>query len=134
MGIKRLKTWVLIPFAKREYCTLELELTTEDTMASVSRRLGEKVTELGPDNIYDVIVSGKRHASLEIIEEKLKSMGNIRVIQDQTEKYYNYELLKEQHQGCLLQRYISSFEECDQALEKKALGYGTEAILEALRS
>ena len=124
----------LIPFAKREYCVLELELTTEDTMASVSRRLGEKVTELGPDNIYDVIVSGKRHASLEIIEEKLKSMGNIRVIQDQTEKYYNYELLKEQHQGCLLQRYISSFEECDQALEKKALGYGTEAILEALRS
>ena len=124
----------LIPFAKREYCTLELELTMEDTMASVSRWLGEKVTELGPDNIYDVIVSGKRHASLEIMEEKLKSMGNIRVIQDQTEKYYNYELLKEQHQGCLLQRYISSFEECDQALEKKALGYGTEAILEALRS
>ena len=123
----------LIPFAKREYCTLELELTVEDTMGSLSRRLGEKVTELGADNIYDVIVSGKRHASLEIMEEKLKSMGNIRVIQDQTEKYYDYELLKDQYQGRLLQRYISSFEECDQALEKKALGYGTEAILEALK-
>jgi hypothetical protein len=56
------------------------------------------------------------------------------VIQDQTEKYYEYDLLKKQFQGCLLQRYISSFEACDQAIEKKALGYGTEAILEALRS
>ena len=124
----------LIPFAGREYCFLEMELTTEDTMGSIYRRLCEKVTERGRDNIYDVVVSGKRHASLEIMEEKLKSIGNIRVILDRTEKYFDYEQLEKQYQGSLLQRYISSFAGCDQALEKKALSYGTEAILEALKS
>lgn len=122
----------LIPFAKREYKTLTLQLTTEDTMGSICRQLGEKVTELGTDNIYDVIVNGKRHATLEIMEEKLKSIGNIRAVVDKTDKFYDYAQLMKDYEGCLLQRYISSFEKCEDALEKKALAYGTEAILEAL--
>ena len=122
----------LVPFAKREYQDLVLELTQEDTMGSLYRRLGEKVTELGKDNIYDVIITGKRHASLEIMEEKLKSAGNIRVITDRTEKSFDYQKLSEEYQGRLLQKYISSFEGCERSVEKKALGYGTEAILEAL--
>lgn len=122
----------LIPFAKREYCTLVLELTTDDTMGSIYRRLCEKVTELGTDNIYDVTVTGNCHASLELLEEKLKSAGNIRVIVDKTEKFYDYEQLSQEYNGRLLQRYIHSFEECKETLEKKALAYGTEAILEAL--
>ena len=48
----------LIPFAKREYKRLSLELTEADTMGSICRRLGEKVTEFGIDNIYDVIIEG----------------------------------------------------------------------------
>ena len=123
---------VLIPFAKREYRNLELELTPEDTMGSIFKRLGEKVTESGGDNIYDVVVSGKCHASLEIIEEKLKSAGNVRVIIDKTQKYYDYVQLSEEYSGHLLQRFISSFEMCEGALEAKALAYGTEAILEAM--
>lgn len=122
----------LIPFAKREYKTLKLELTTEDTMGSICRRLGEKVTELGEQNIYDVIMKGKRHASLEIMEAKIRSLGNIRSIADETEKYYNYPQLCETYKGRLLQKYISSFEGCETNIEKKALAYGTEAILEAL--
>ena len=123
----------LVPFAKREYKALTLEVDTNDTMGSISRRLGEKVTEVGEDNIYDVIVSGKRHASLEILEEKLKSTGNIRVIVDKTEKYYNYGQLLEEYEGRLLHRYITSFEGTENVLEKKALDYGIEAILEALK-
>ena len=99
----------LVPFAKREYKTLRMEITTEDTMGSICRRLGEKVTELGDQNIYDVIIQGKRHASLEIMEEKIKSVGNIRAILDQTDKYYDYEQLVKEYEGYLLQRYISSF-------------------------
>lgn len=124
----------LIPFAKREYMTLELELSVEDTMGSICRRLGEKVTEQGRDNIYDVIVSGKRHATLEIMEEKVKSIGNIRSFEDKTDKYYDYAQLAKDYEGCLLQRYISSFTDSENLLEKKALAYGTEAILEALRA
>ena len=122
----------LVPFADREYKTLLMEVTIEDTMGSICRKLGEKVTELGENHIYNVIMKGKRHASLEIMETKLKSMGNIRAVADETEKYYDYSQLKKEHEGCLLQRYISSFEASDSVLEKKALAYGTEAILEAL--
>ncbi len=124
----------LVPFAKREYKTLKLELTAEDTMGTICRRLGEKVTEFGSENIYDVIITGKRHASLEIMEEKIKSVGNIRVIVDQTAKDYDYGQLMKDYEGCLLQRYISSFAESEEELEKKALVYGTEAILEALKA
>lgn len=124
----------LIPFAKREYKTLTLEVNTEDTMGSISRRISEKVTEMGTDHVYDVIVSGKRHASLELMEEKIKSLGNIRTIEDRTEKYFDYEQLGKTYEGNLLQKYISSFKDCDSTVEMKALGYGTEAILEALRA
>ena len=124
----------LIPFAKREYKTLRMEITIEDTMGSICRRLGEKVTELGDQNIYDVIIQGKRHASLEIMEEKIKSVGNIRAILDQTDKYYDYEQLKIDYEGCLLQRYISSFEQSGEEVDKKVLAYGIEAILEALKA
>ena len=124
----------LVPFAKREYKTLRMEITTEDTMGSICRRIGEKVTELGEQNIYDVIIQGKRHASLEIMEEKIKSVGNIRAILDQTDKYYDYEQLKIDYEGCLLQRYISSFEQSGEEVDKKVLAYGIEAILEALKA
>ena len=124
----------LVPFAKREYKTLRMEITTEDTMGSICRRIGEKVTELGDQNIYDVIIQGKRHASLEIMEEKIKSVGNIRAILDQTDKYYDYEQLKIDYEGCLLQRYISSFEQSGEEVDKKVLAYGIEAILEALKA
>ena len=122
----------LVPFAKREYCTLELKLTTEDTMGSIYRTLCEKVTEKGLHNIYDVIIKGVRHASLEIMEEKLKSAGNIRIIRDETEKFFDYDVLSDSYQGRLLQKYIDSFAGCQEEVEKKALAYGTEAILEAL--
>ena len=124
----------LVPFAKREYKTLRMEITTEDTMGSICRRIGEKVTELGEQNIYDVIIQGKRHASLEIMEEKIKSVGNIRAILDQTDKYYDYEQLVKEYEGYLLQRYISSFGQIEEEIDKKALAYGTEAILEALKA
>ena len=122
----------LVPFAKREYCELVIEVNTEDTLGSIYRTLCEKVTEKGEDNIYDVIIKGARHASLEIMEEKLKSAGNIRVVLDETEKFFDYRALSENYRGRLLQKYIDSFADCCDEVEKKALAYGTEAILEAL--
>lgn len=122
----------LVPFAKREYRTLALALTEEDTMGSIFRRISEAIAQEGADHIYDIVLTGKRHASLEIMEDKIKSDGNIRVIVDQTESFYDYQQLKADYNGRLLQRYIDSFAECEETLEKKALSIGTAAILEAL--
>ena len=122
----------LVPFAKREYLTCELKLDPEDTMGSIYRKLEELIKERGRDHIYDVRLTGKRHASLEIMEEKLKSAGYIRSLEDRTEKYFDYDLLCEKYQGTILQRYIESFAHCESDLEKKALNAGTAAILEAL--
>ena len=122
----------LVPFAKREYHDLKLELTPEDTLGSVFRSLKEKISMEGEQHIYDVILSGRRHGTLEILEEKLKSAGNVRVIIDETEKYFDYEGLKEQYRGSLLERYISSFENERELLDREALEVGTAAILEVL--
>lgn len=121
----------LVPFAKRAYRTLNLKLTPEDTMASIFRKVKECIAVEGEDSIYDVVLTGKRHGTLEILEEKLKSAGNVREIVDDTEKYFDYETLKMQYQGSLLERYITSFEGKLELLEKEALEVGTAAILEA---
>ena len=73
-------------------------------------------------------------ADLLTLEEKIKSVGNIRAISDHTDKYYDYEQLMKDYEGCLLQRYISSFGQSEEEIDKKALAYGTEAILEALKA
>ena len=122
----------LIPFAKREYRDLKLELTPEDTMGSIFRTLKEKIFTEGEQHIYDVILSGRRHGTLEILEDKLKSAGNVRVIIDETEKHFDYAGLKKQYRGSILERYISSFEEEGNVSDREALEIGTAAILEVL--
>lgn len=122
----------LVPFAKRSYRTLSLPLTKEDTMGSIFRRLCDEITRLGTDDIYTVILTGEIHPSLELIQEKLQSAGNVRKIIDQTERAYDYEALKAAYEGRLLQRYISSFDGTEDALEKRALALGVEALMEAL--
>lgn len=122
----------LIPFARREYRTLVLELTAEDTMGSIRRRLEERLAAEGKDHIYEVVLIGKRHSSLEIMEEWLKSAGNIRSLVDRTEKFYDYEMLRKTYEGRLLQKYVDSFAGCETSVERRARELGTEAILEAL--
>lgn len=122
----------LIPFASREYRRLEIPVTPEDTMGSIYRRVSENIAKQGTMHIYEVCLLGKRHSSLEIMEEKLKSAGNIRKITDCTEKSYDYEMLKSVYAESLLERYIASFGECTTAVEKRALEIGTEVILEAM--
>ena len=121
----------LVPFAKREYRTLTLKLTPEDTMGSIFTKLKEIISMEGGNHIYDVVLSGRRHGTLELLEEKLKSAGNVREIVDETEKDYDYEILKVQYQGSLLERYIRSFEEEQDVIGKEALEVGVTAILEA---
>ena len=111
---------------------MEIDITEKDTMGSIYRTLKEKMTREGEANIYDVLLRGNRHSSLEILEEKLKSAGNVREITDETQRKFDYEQMKIQYQGCLLERYISSFDNCRETVEKEALQIGTAAILEAL--
>ena len=106
--------------------------TIRSTMGSIYRTLKERIHQEGVSNIYEVVLSGVCHSSLEIVEEKLKSAGNIRMILDKTEKKFDYEWLQEKYEDCLLGRYISSFKNCNDSIEKEALQLGTAAILEAL--
>ncbi len=124
----------LVPMACRLYRTLELPLTAEDTMRSIYARLQDKIKEEGAVHIYDVELTGKCHASLEIIEDQLKSAGNVRLISDHTEKEFDYDALKQCYRGSLLERYITSFDNCSTPLEREALSLGTAAILEVLES
>lgn len=122
----------LVPFAKREYRKLELMLTEADTFGSIFRRVSEEIAAQGEDNIYEIVLRGKKDQTVEIFEEKLKTAGNIRAVSDETESAYDYRKLREAYEGRLLARYIDSFSGTEATVEKKALSYGTAAILEAL--
>lgn len=121
-----------VPFASREYKNLILEVTEQDTVGSICRRAAEKIAVEGSNNIYDLVLTGKCHSTFELMEDKLKRAGNIRQIQNRTEISYDYPKLCLDYQGRLLQRYIDSFAGCEEETEKKALEFGTAAILEAL--
>lgn len=121
----------LIPFAKREYRDIVVQVTEEDTMGSIYRTVKQEILQTGEEHIYDVVLQGECHDSLEILEEKLKSAGNVRMVSDRTEKKFDYERLKVQYRDSLLEKYIDSFENCSDPVEKEALQLGTAAILEA---
>lgn len=121
----------LVPFAKREYRQLAAQVTEKDTFGSIFARVLAQIGAQGTDHIYDIVLQGKRHHSLEILEEKLRTAGNIRSIRDETESGYDYDKLCRLYEGRLLQRYIDSFAGAESAAEKKALAYGTAALLEA---
>lgn len=122
----------LVPFAKREYRKLSVNMTEEDTMNSLRDGIAEMIRRQGKDHIYEVHLCGKRHASMEIMEEKLKSAGNIRKITDETAPFFDYEKLKMDHKGLILEKYILSMEHCETEVEKKALSLGVSALLEVL--
>lgn len=122
----------LVPFAQREYRKLQISMTEEDTMSSLFKNIVEMIHKQGEEHIYEVLLCGKRHRSFEIMEDKLKSAGNIHKITDQTEPFFDYEKLKKDYRGTILEKYMLSFAQCETELEKKALNLGVSALLEVL--
>lgn len=118
-----------IPCAVREYIHLDIDVDSEDTTGSVRSRIMQLLEEKGNENIYKVILKGKRDPDIVFDTERMKA-GNILEIEDRTSPAYDFERLYRENRDNLIGKYILRFKDCDEgSMEYLALCEGVEALL-----
>lgn len=123
-----------VPFACRSYQQILLTLREDTTQISLEETLKSEIYQKGGLNIYRVILRGHRAPELLLLPEKLKSLGNIIEVQDESKPAYDLEELFRQYNGTLIGDYIRCFMKQDRNIvEEKALYYGLQALLETSR-
>lgn len=123
-----------IPFASRSYQNLMLTLREDSTQFSLEEMLKTSIMEHGGRNIYRVILKGTRAPGLLLLPERLKKLGNIVEVLDESNPAYDLERLQKKYSGTLIGDYISYFMKEDRTIvEEKALYHGLQALLETGR-
>ena len=125
-----------VTFASRSYHHLETELSTEDTRTTIEERIRQEILSQGPGDIYVIRLTGERAPDLVIFPEKLKRLGNVLEVLDESRPRYDLEELYHRYRGTIIGDYIHSFfgREGDSLpeAEEKALFYGLQALLETV--
>ena len=121
-----------VPFACRSYQQLVMPLLEETTQISLEEAVKSQIFRRGGRNIYRIIRQGMRSPDLLLIPEKLKSLGNITDVVDESWPAYDLEELYKRYSGTLIGDYIGYFLAKGRmdTVEKKALYYGLQALLE----
>ncbi|MDC7290580.1 DNA repair exonuclease [Blautia schinkii] len=129
----RIKT-KFVPFACRSYEQILLILREDSTQYSVQEMLKMDIARKGVRNIYRVILQGFRSPELLLIPEKLKELGYVTEVLDESRPSYDLEELGKRYSGTLIGDYIAYFQAKDRSVvEEKALYYGLQALLETSR-
>ena len=121
-----------VPFACRSYQQLVMPLHEETTQISLEEAVKSQIFRRGGRNIYRIILQGMRSPDILLIPEKLKSLGNITEVVDESWPAYDLEDLYKRYSGTLIGDYIGYFLAKGRmdTVEKKALYYGLQALLE----
>lgn len=123
-----------VPFAKREYIHLALQVKETMTDGSVRARVRRAVEERGVQNLYKFVLRGFRDPDIRFETGWMDHYGNILEIADETKPAYNFHKLWEENRENLIGKYIGSFAGCEEdSLEYQALYEGVRALLEKLR-
>lgn len=123
-----------VPFATRSYQQILLTLREDSTQFSLEEMMKTDIMKRGGRNIYRVILRGIRAPELLVMTEKLKELGNITEVLDESHPAYDLEELWKQYKGTLIGDYIEYFWSKEKtAVEEKALYYGLQALLETSR-
>ena len=125
-----------VPFACRTYQQLVLTVHEDTTQISLEETMKSEVFRRGGRNIYRVILQGMRSPDLMLIPEKLKALGNVTEVIDESRPAYDLEALYKRYSGTLIGDYISYFTSKNimNEVERKALYYGLQALLETSRT
>lgn len=124
-----------VPFACRSYQKLVLTLREDSTQFSMEEMMKMDIMKRGGKNIYRVVLQGLRAPETMIFPEKLKALGNVVEILDETRPAYDLEALGRRYSGTLVGDFIAGFQGRELTLvEEKALYYGLQALLETSSS
>lgn len=121
-----------VPFASRTYQNLLLTVTESSTQHSLEEMLRNEIMKRGGKNIYRVIIQGRRSPGSLLLMERLKTMGNIVEVLDESRPAYDVEKLHGQYRGTLIGDYIEQFPENGRTVvQDKALYHGLQSLLNA---
>lgn len=122
-----------VPFASRSYQNLLLTVREGSTQHTLEKMLRNEIMKRGGKNIYRVIIQGTRSPGSLLLAERLKSMGNIVEVLDESRPAYDLEKLHEQYKGTLIGDYIEQFPDNGRrpVVQDKALYHGLQALLNA---
>ena len=127
-GRMRLK---FVPFAYRSYQNLLLTLDETSTQYSLEEMLKGEILKRGGKNIYRLILRGRRAPEFILLTERLKKLGNIVEVLDESRPAYDLEELYRKYTGTLIGDYIGHFMGRElTVVEEKALYHGLQALLE----
>jgi DNA repair exonuclease SbcCD nuclease subunit len=125
-----------VPFARRSYINMALEVTPEYSNAEIMDVVEEQIKAHGTQNIYRILLKGIIDSNLEINLSSLTRQYNINEIIDKTEYNYDVDELLAGNENNLLGRFIKTLrvdddeeDTADTKIREKALKYGLEALL-----
>lgn len=120
------------PIKKCEYMQQEINVTPELSAYAVAELVRQELQKREPYQISHIILRGYRDAETELPLDEIAQMERVARVVDETEPDYQFDLLKQKYDGTLLQKYIEVMEQCPNLeLQKKALYYGVQAMLDA---
>lgn len=120
-----------IPFASRSYQNLLLTMKETTTQFSLEEMVKNEIFKRGGKNIYRIILRGWRSPELILLTERLKKLGNIVEILDESKPAYDLEELYRKYTGTLIGDYVGCFMGRElTVVEEKALYHGLQALLE----
>lgn len=122
-----------IPYGKREYIHLEVEVEASMTNGEILDYIKKQHSILGVNNIYKLILKGIRDSENEVDINSLYKVGNIIQVMDETVPDYDFSELYYQNKNNIIGMYIEEIRHSNEEddIADKALYYGIEALLKA---
>ncbi|CUX37526.1 metallophosphoesterase family protein [Clostridium sp. C105KSO13] len=121
-----------VPFAGREYIHLVMHVDETTTNGSLKDYIAHVIEKRGTENMYKVILRGRRDPAVEFDTMHVDMYGNILEIVDETRPAYDYELLYAENENNLIGQYIEAFRGCEAgSMENQALQEGVQALLDS---
>jgi len=119
------------PWAVREYISLEITVTEQETDLSLSEKIKELIQNDGIENIYKIKIMGYRDEDILFETDRYSEYGNIVEVRDESSPAYDFKKLANQHQDDIVGQYIDRlYKSKMNKTEYKALYYGIQALLE----
>lgn len=122
-----------LPIKKCEYIKQELVINGKMTWTQILSEIKSLLMNREEYQISHVRILGYRDGDLEIDKEAIIQLDRVVRVSDETVPDYQFDKLRQQHEGTLLGNYIEEVQKYpDQILAKTALYYGVWAMMESM--
>lgn len=126
---------VFVPVSKREYKNLTLRVTPGSTKSGLLDQARAGIRENGRQHIYRIFLEGFRDPDMDFSDLDFSSAGNVIETADGTEPEYDFLEMKRKYAGTVIGGFLEKFPlevpELMTEVQKKALYFGLQALLEA---